>query len=277
MCAAGSYRIELGEESIMRDVAYWPKTFLDEIENAKVTSGALLRALGGPSFLYRTSQTTIWIDPYFYGTPDDAVPDAYRAPAIPVKPDEVRLADIVISTHDHVDHCHEGTVMPILGNTNAFCVAPASSAKLMRGWGAAIDRVRVVQPGDVIDFQDVTISVYPSYDPGEPSAVTYVLSSGGTQLFVSGDTHDGPALEGIGSSHQLDYALLAFGRTWYMNEGDMLQVARKLRPKTLLPFHWEFWRNHTGDIGQLFEIYYRQRPPFGIKILLVGDALTLGS
>src|ERR1700694_2289339 len=104
--AAEFYRIEVGKESIMRDVAYWPKTFLDEIENAPVSGAALLRALGGPSFLYRTPKTAIWIAPYFYGTPDDAVPDAYRAPAIPVKPDEVRRADIVISTHDHVDHCH---------------------------------------------------------------------------------------------------------------------------------------------------------------------------
>src|SRR5438270_11048976 len=91
-CVAEYCHIEPTEESIMRDVAYWPKTFLDEIESAPVTSPALLRSLGGPSFLYRTPQTAIWIDPYFYGTPDDAVPDAYRATAIPVKPDEARLA-----------------------------------------------------------------------------------------------------------------------------------------------------------------------------------------
>jgi L-ascorbate 6-phosphate lactonase len=273
----GFYRTKERKENIMRDVAYWPKTFLDEIENAPVTGAALLRALGGPSFFYRTLQTAIWIDPYFYGTPDDAVPDAYRVPAIPVKPDEVRRADIVISTHDHVDHCHEGTIVPILGKTDAFCVAPSSSAKLMRAWGIANDRIRQVQPGDVIDVRDVKIAVYPSYDPGEPFAVTYVLSTDITRLFVSGDTSDGPALEEIGSTDQLDYALLAFGRTWYMNEEEMLRVAAKLRPKTLLPFHWEFWRNHTGDIGKLFELYYRDRPNFAVKILLSGDALSLGS
>jgi L-ascorbate 6-phosphate lactonase len=261
----------------MRDVAYWPKTFLDEIESAPVAGPALLRALGGPSFLYRTPQTAIWLDPYFYGTPDDAVPDAYRATAIPVKPDEVRLADIVISTHEHVDHCHEGTVVPILSNTNAFCVAPESSAQQMRSWGIADDRIREVKPGDSITHNDVTISVHPGYDPGEPHAVSYILSAGGVRLFVSGDTSDGPGLAEVGDAHRPDYALLAFGRTWYMGEEEMLRVAGKLRPGTLLPFHWEFWRNHTGDIQQLFELYYRDRPDFDVKILLVGDALPLNA
>jgi L-ascorbate metabolism protein UlaG (beta-lactamase superfamily) len=60
-----------------------------------------------------------------------------------------------------------------------------------------------------------------------------------------------------------------------MNEEQLLAAARKLHPKTLLPFHWEFWRNHTGSIAKLFELYYRERPDFDIKILLIGDTLQL--
>ncbi len=259
----------------MRDVAYWPRTFLDEIEKNAPERGALLRALGGPSFVYRTPQTTIWIDPYFYGTPDDSVPDAYRATAIPINPDEVSFGDIIISTHDHIDHCHEGTLVPILARTQALCVAPQSSAKKMQEFGISAERIKQVKPGDRFQFRDVEFQVYPSYDANEPYAVTFVLTSGGSQLFVSGDTSDGPALAEVGAAHELDYALLAFGRTWYMTEEEMLQAARKLHPKTLLPFHWEFWRNHTGSIAKLFEIYYRDHPPFDIKILLVGDSLPL--
>jgi L-ascorbate 6-phosphate lactonase len=259
----------------MRDVAYWPKTFLDEVEGCPVEQGARLWALGGPSLLYRTPQATIWIDPYFYGTPDDAVPDAYRAVAIPINPEEVRRADLVISTHDHVDHCHGGTLVPITRNTSAMCLGPQSSAKKMREFGIAQERIREVRAGDTAQIGDVQIYVYPGYDPNEPHAVTYVLANGGTKLFVSGDTGDGPALDEVAAAHDLDYALLAFGRTWYMNEAQMLAVARKLRPKTLLPFHWEFWRNHTGDIGKLFEIYYQDRPGFDVKVLLIGDSLSL--
>ena len=55
----------------------------------------------------------------------------------------------------------------------------------------------------------------------------------------------------------------------------MLAVARDLAPATLLPFHWDFWRNHTGDIVALLELYFRDRPPFDLKVLLIGDSLTL--
>ena len=134
----------------MRDVAYWPKTFLDEVEQSKVERGVSFWSLGGPSFLYRTPQTTIWIDPYFYGTPDDSVPDAYRATSIPIKPDEVRLADCIISTHDHVDHCHEGTLVPILDNTEAFCIGPKSSAANMREFGIPESRIREVKSDDTL-------------------------------------------------------------------------------------------------------------------------------
>ena len=260
----------------MRDVAYWPKTFLDEIEGKTVTRGVRLWALGGPSLIYRTSQTMIWIDPYFYGTPDDAVPEAYRTVSIPINPDEVRAADLLISTHDHLDHCHGGSLVPITNNTQAMCMGPQSSAKKMREFGIADDRIREVKAGEVIQFRDVEISIYPGYDPNELHAVTYVLSSGGTKLFVSGDTGDGPALSEIAATHDWDYELLAFGRTWYMSEEQMMAVARKLHPKTLLPFHWEFWRNHTGDIAKVFEVYYRDVPGFAVKVLLIGDSIQFG-
>ncbi|MCY4022304.1 MAG: MBL fold metallo-hydrolase [Anaerolineaceae bacterium] len=260
----------------MRDVAFWPKKFLDEVEGARVTQGALLHALGGPSFAYRTAEVLAWIDPYFYGTPDDSVPDAYRAVPISIKPDEVGAGDIIFSTHDHVDHCHEGSLLPMLANTEAFCIAPASSARLMRGFGIPDERIREVKPGDSISHRDLTVRVYPSYDPNEPLAVSYILDSGGTTFFVSGDTSDGPALAEVGEREAPDYALLAFGRTWYMDEAEMLRVASILRPGTLLPFHWEFWRNHTGDIVKFFELYFSQKPDFDVKILSIGDSLHMG-
>ena len=93
------------------------------------------------------------------------MPDAYRAVPISIKPDEVRAGDIIFSTHDHVDHCHDGSLLPILANTDAFCIAPASSARLMRDFGIPDGRIREVAPGDSIDFRDLNIRVYPILRP----------------------------------------------------------------------------------------------------------------
>ncbi len=145
----------------------------------------------------------------------------------------------------------------------------------MREWGVPAGRLREVGAGDTVSVGDVEISVYPSYDPNEPSAVTYVLEAGGVTLFVSGDTWRGPALAEIGGARRPDYALLAFGRTWYMSEEELIDAATDLAPGTLLPFHWEFWRNHTGDLGRFFEVYHREPRPFAVTVPLVGDSLAL--
>ena len=115
--------------------------------------------------------------------------------------------------------------------------------------------------------------VYPSYDAFEPDAVTFVLASGGVNLFISGDTSNGPALSEIANAHPLDYALLAFGRTWYMSEEQMLEAARNLHPKTLLPFHWEFWRNHTGNIPNSLKRNFATARILIFSLLLIGDSI----
>ena len=51
------------------------------------------------------------------------------------------------------------------------------------------------------------------YDVGlaEPHAVTFVLTSGGVSLFVSGDTSDGPTLAQVGAAREEMAAAVAFG------------------------------------------------------------------
>jgi L-ascorbate 6-phosphate lactonase len=257
------------------DVAFWSRAFLDEVEQTPVGPSPMLWCLGGTSFVYRTATTTIWIDPYLGGTPDHFAPGNYRTCAVPVDPDEIRTADVVISTHCHVDHCHRATVLPILANTDAQCVAPATSAEVMRGWGVAEPRLREVAPGDDLNVGDVRISVYGAHDPGEPGAVTYVLEARGTTLFVSGDTAGGEVLREVGASRSPDYALLAFGRTWYMDEQQIIDAARDLDPAVLIPFHWDLWRHQTGDIARLVEIYCREQPPFELKVMLIGDSVAI--
>ncbi|MFW6116399.1 MAG: MBL fold metallo-hydrolase [bacterium] len=260
----------------MCECAYWPKSFLDEVEKTTVDRGIILWALGGPSFAYRTQETLVWLDPYFSGTPDEvAALGTYRTTAIPVNPSQVSVADIIISTHSHPDHCDEHTLVPMLRHTRAFCVAPRSSAELMHAFGIPDNRIRVVRAGDSLRYRDIEVDVYPSQDIDDPHAVTFVFSSGGTQLFVGGDTLDSPTMMRIGETHRLDLALLAFGRTWYMSEEELISAAGRLSPRTLLPFHWEFWRGHTGDITRLFQVYHRERPSFDIRIMLVGDSLRV--
>jgi len=262
----------------MRDASYWPKEFLDELESAKPQNGITLWSLGSPSFLYRSPKCAIYIDPYFGPTPPEAktlYPGVYRTTAVPIYPSEISVADIVISTHDHTDHCHEPTLSAFQAHTKCVFVGPESSAQRMQKGGVDPGRITTVRAGDKLDIKDVQIRVFGSHDPDAPGAVTYILSAGGVNLFVSGDTRDGETLSTVGRGYSIDVALLAFGGTrWYMPHDQMLDTARRLNPKVLLPFHWEVWRSQSGDPLALGKLLALDPPPFDVRLLQIGDHIS---
>jgi L-ascorbate 6-phosphate lactonase len=261
----------------MTSLPAWPPEFLAEIEGDLPGKAPVLWVLGGPSFVYRSNDATIWVDPYFGRTPEGLLPAGiYRTIAIPIDPTGIRRADAVVSTHAHEDHCHEASVTPIVTNTGAQCLAPATSASLMRGWDAPPERLVEVRVGDTFRVRDVEVRVHCAHDPLEPGAVSFVLETCGTSLFVGGDTWSGEKLHDVAEQHAIDYALLAYGGDWYMDADELLDVATVLRTKTLIPFHWEIWRRQTGDLVSLFEAYHRRRPAFRLELPLMGDLLVLG-
>jgi L-ascorbate 6-phosphate lactonase len=262
----------------MRDSSYWPIEFLQEVESYPVQKGITLWSLGSPSFLYRSPQATIYIDPYFGPTPPEAkthYPGIYRTTAVPIYPAEISRVDAVISTHDHTDHCHEPTLEAFQQNTKAGFIGPASSKTRMMKGGIAADRIKSVSPGDELTVKDVQIKVFNSHDPDAPGAVTYLFIAEGVTLFVSGDTRDGQTWDTFAQSHALDLALLAFGSAkLYMTHEQLIAVAKKLQPKVLLPFHWEVWRGETGDPLAFGKMLATDPVPFDVRLLKIGDQIS---
>jgi len=265
----------------MRDSGYWSKQFLNEVEAYKVETGIALSSLGSPSFFYQSPQARIYIDPYLGPTPPEAetlYPGVYRATAVPICPEEIRKVDAVISTHDHTDHCHEPTLQALQRNTEAQFIAPETSTAKMLTYGVSRNRILTVHPGEEFTVKDVQIKVFDSHDPDAPGAVTYLLISQGVTLFVSGDTRYGPTLDKIGNEFQVDLALLAFGsKRLYMTYDQLLEAAHRLKPKVLLPFHWEVWRGETGDVLNLGKSIGANPVPFDVKLLQIGDRLQYES
>lgn len=254
-------------------VPFWDDSFREEVETQTVDEGILIWALSGPSFALHTPQCMLYLDPYFGGDPLEAPAHTYRTTAVPLDPAQIRRAEAIIVSHDHYDHTHEDTLLAMAEGTEAHLYGPASAVKQMHTFGLPEERIHQVKAGDEFHIKDAQVTVWPGYDKDEPQAITYLIEADDVRLFFAGDSAAGPAFDQIAAQGDLDVAMLAFGRTWYMDESEILEAAQRLRPKLLLPYHWELWRSHTGDPLELGRLVERRPLPFEVRLLLVGDYL----
>jgi L-ascorbate 6-phosphate lactonase len=225
------------------------------MEAFAVESGLRLWWFGGPSYAIRSPRTTVYVDPY-HGDERAGDPEGFiRAIPNVFFPEDVNHADLILSTHDHIDHCDPDTLRPLCARTDARLVAAPSSATKMADWDFTAGRVDVMPPGTTKTYADLEITAYPSRDWSDPGAVTFVLRGQGRSVFIGGDTLYLDALEDVGRAEQLDLAILALARNrrdiidqeLYVDPSALARAGRALKPRRLLPIHWDIWKAWQED------------------------------
>ncbi len=225
------------------------------LEAARVERGLRLWWFGGPSYALKSPQSIVYVDPFHSGPRSDDPEGFIRAIPNYFFPHDVTRADLILSTHDHIDHCDPETLKPLYARTNARIAAAPSSAEMMFEWGFSTERVQVMPPGSTLTAGDILLTSYPSKDWEDVGAVTFVLEADGVGVFIGGDTMYLDALEDIGRNHRIDLAVLALGRNrrdiidgqLYSTPEEIARAAKVLGARRLLPVHWEIWREWRED------------------------------
>jgi L-ascorbate 6-phosphate lactonase len=260
----------------------WKRFLLDEIEESAIsTNEAAVWYLGGAGIAVKGGSALIYIDPYFGGSPSR---EWLRLIAVPVDPDEVRVADAVLSTHEHGDHCHRDTVIPVLRRTQAVFIGPRSSAARAKSWLAEenLDASRVieVEPGSVVEVKGLRVRALASGDANAESAVTYLIETPGGNLFHGGDTQYFPGLADIGDRFTIDAAFISVGRAPrgrrdYMTACEAVKAALDLKAKILVPMHYDLWKATREDPQLVEHVAKVWRAPVEVVVLSLGDSLRL--
>lgn len=205
--------------------------------------------LGQGGFLVKTSETTLCIDPYLGDAPTGE--GWSRLTPLPMAPTDPE-ADLVLVTHDHVDHFDPETILPLLrARSTCRLAGPASVREHASACGVAPERwVRTFEAGTALRFGDLRITATPAFH-SDPDAVGFLVECPEVRIYLSGDTGLRDDLAGrveALAGGTIDLALVCInGRCGNMNADQALRVVRDLGAAAAAPIHYGMFAENTAD------------------------------
>ena len=241
--------------------------------------------LGQAGFILKAGPSIALIDPFL-------APYEGRAYESALAPEDAEGVDVVLITHEHVDHFDALSAPSIAeASPSAVFVVPEPIVDMVTEAGVAGDRVAGVQPGETLEVAGMTIRAVPAmhgvtmedaYGFGEELSgglvrfLGYVVDVGGVRLYHAGDTIHFPGMEAKLRELSLDLAMLpingrdpereARGIVGNLSEREAAWLARAIEVETLVPMHYDLFARNRGYPAMLVESVERDHP--GVHVLV---------
>ena len=143
------------------------------------------------------------------------------------------VADIILITHDHRDHCSPEDIKKVQGPETIIVATPDCMEKLSGD-------VRTMKPGDRITVKGVEIEAVPAYNTNkqfhlkESGWVGYIFTMNGQRIYLEGDTDHIPEMK----TFDVDIALLPVSGIYVMTAEEAVLAAIDIKPKIAIPMHY---------------------------------------
>ena len=186
-----------------------------------------IRWLGHDSFLIQAKGKTIYIDPY------------------QITGEGLPTADIVITTHEHFDHCNPEAINRVASEATVL-VGPRICMEILSGSEIIAKKaVEELNPGEEITIETITISAIPAYNthrfrsPGKPFHPKEsghngpILHIEETTIYHSGDTDKIPEMDNLKPT----IALLPVSGTYVMDVPEAVAAAVAVDAEITIPMH----------------------------------------
>jgi L-ascorbate metabolism protein UlaG (beta-lactamase superfamily) len=200
--------------------------------------------------------------------------------------------DLVLCTHEHVDH-FDAISAPAIASASpqATFVVPAPIVDMVSEVGIAPERVVGLRPGEPKDLDGIGVmavramhgvTMDDAYGFGESLSdglvrfVGFVLDLGGTRVYHAGDTIHYAGMEDEVRSAGVDVALLpingrdpereARGIVGNLSEREAAWLAGAIGAEYVLPMHHDLFPHNRGYPSRLVESVERDHP--GVHVLV---------
>ena len=239
----------------------------------------LLTWIGQAGFLVRTPATRLALDPFLSDHPDRRFPS-------PVGVDDLAGTELVLASHQHLDHLDVPGLAGLLElDDRVRVLLPAPAVADAAEAGLPRDRLVGGRPGEPVTAGDVTIHPVPALHgvhvadayshglPGDGDGVRYlgyVLETPDGRLYHAGDTLRWPGQADLLRRHRVEVALLPInGRdsereakdiVGNLDAGEALELARDAGVGTVVPMHYDLMDGNLGDAEAFARLAPRLHP-----------------
>ena len=206
--------------------------------------------LGHSSTIIELNHFRIIIDPVL----DNASPLYFgveRYTKRVIERDELPDMDYIVITHNHYDHLERKTVISF---KKGHFIVPLGLGNTLEYWGIEKERITELGWGDKFIEEGIEIigeeanhfSGRYLLDSNKTLFNAYIISSGGKNIFWSGDTGYTEHFKDIYNKYKINFDLIAlecdaYNTGWrnsHLFPNEVIQATKDLNSNNLFPIHW---------------------------------------
>jgi len=253
--------------------------------------------LGQSGMVLQFETATVLIDPYLSNHCEAVLRrpfDHRRLTRAPLDPSELVEVDILICTHDHLDHLDPPTVRTLRdASPSAVLVLPLAAAEVAYGLDWPPERVWPTRAGDALDLAGLRLSAFAvphddfDYDPSRDYPYQgYVIRGGDLGVGHVGDARSHPwvvaALANLGPDlvclpiNGRDQRRADLGFAGNMNGQEAADLAHAVGVRHVMPMHFDMFAQNV-DEGALASFIRAadQWPDLTVHLPTVGQPVLL--
>ena len=202
--------------------------------------------LGQAGLLFETENKKIMVDPYLSDNVKNFEPKNYRR--VPVDESFLRIKpDIIVITHDHLDHLDKETLKYYLtDDAKCLVLAPNGGWQELRKFGGNSNYV-LFNNGTTWTEDKITFTAVKA-EHSDPYAIGVIIRSEGKNYYVTGDTlYSEQVFESLPDIEYEAVFLPVNGVGNNMNMTDAAKFAKRVNAKYTVPIHIGLFDNPTAD------------------------------